>query len=86
MGFTTQSERRTLARRSFLQFLLASPVLMATSCRLTQDGPMPSAPTFTPVIKNVFDLESAARARLAPEVFDFIASGADDSLTANANV
>ena len=66
------------ARREFLRFLAASPLLSS----LGQDWPIITDPGQA---LNVFDFESAARKSLPPAHFGYMATGVDDDRTLRAN-
>jgi isopentenyl diphosphate isomerase/L-lactate dehydrogenase-like FMN-dependent dehydrogenase len=77
------------ARRQFLRFLLFSPLLASTGIisldlSKTFSSEMPPI-TGSGNATNVFQFEDAARTKLTPEVFHFIADGADDMNTVRAN-
>jgi isopentenyl diphosphate isomerase/L-lactate dehydrogenase-like FMN-dependent dehydrogenase len=77
------------ARRQFLRFLLFSPLLASTGIisldlSKTFSSEMPPI-TGSGNATNVFQFEDAARTKLTPEVFHFIADGADDMKTVRAN-
>jgi isopentenyl diphosphate isomerase/L-lactate dehydrogenase-like FMN-dependent dehydrogenase len=77
-----QDER---SRRRFLQFLAASPLLLAPQLLpslLAQDPELISAPDLA---LNVFDFEAVARRKLPPAHFAFMATGVDDDRTLHAN-
>jgi len=63
------------ARRRFLQFLAASPLLGAESPLLTDPAKALS----------VFDFESVARKKVPPAHFGYLATGVDDERTLRAN-
>src|SRR5258706_11730759 len=66
-------------RREFLKFLAASPLLGAMG-RAAED--IISSPKDA---LNVFDFEPAARQKLPPAHFGYIATGVDDDATLRAN-
>ena len=77
-----QDER---SRRRFLQFLAASPLLLAPQLLPSlsaQDPELISAPDLA---LNVFDFEAVARRKLPPAHFAFMATGVDDDRTLHAN-
>src|SRR5580765_352322 len=67
------------ARRRFLEFIAASPLLGQD--KQLQDF-VPGKPEEA---INVMDFERAARERMPPAHFGYIASGVDDDLTLKAN-
>jgi len=79
--------RGGVARREFLRFLAGSPLLMGppllAGCRSPSSGPR--GPASSAAARNVFDLEAAARRELPPGAFEFLADGADDLVTLEAN-
>jgi 4-hydroxymandelate oxidase len=73
------------ARRRFLQFLAASPLLLAPRLLpslFAQEGEAITSPDHA---VNVFDFEAAARRELSPAHFAFMATGVDDDATLRAN-
>jgi 4-hydroxymandelate oxidase len=68
-------------RREFLKFLAASPLLSAVG-PLTQSGESIASPQDA---LNVFDFESAARQKLPPAHYGYLATGVDDDATLRAN-
>jgi isopentenyl diphosphate isomerase/L-lactate dehydrogenase-like FMN-dependent dehydrogenase len=67
---------RTRARRNFLAFLAASPLLQSTES---------NAITSPDQALNVLDFEAAARKALPPAHFGYLATGVDDDRTLRAN-
>ena len=77
-----QDER---SRRQFLQFLAASPLLIAPRLLpslFAQDPELIASPDLA---LNVFDFEAVARRALPPAHFAFMATGVDDDITLRAN-
>jgi 4-hydroxymandelate oxidase len=68
-----------LSRNHFLKFLAASPL-----ASLAQSGPSPVIASVADAL-NVFDFEAAARQRVPPAHFGYIATGVDDDRTVRAN-
>lgn len=66
-------------RRDFLKFLAASPLLAAAGMRAEDIIGSPGDAL------NVFDFEPAARQKLPPAHFGYIATGVDDDATVRAN-
>ena len=66
------------ARRRFLRFLAASPLLSLKG----QDPAVIAAPDQA---LNVFDFEAAARKAIPPAHFGYIATGVDDDVTLREN-
>ena len=66
------------ARRKFLRFLAASPLLSVSG----QENPIISDPAQA---LNVFDLEPAARKFIPPAHFGYLATGVDDDRTVREN-
>ena len=66
------------ARREFLRFLAASPLL-------TAQGEDPRIITDPRAALNVFDFEAAARKAIPPAHFGYLATGVDDDRTVRAN-
>src|SRR4051794_8841646 len=64
-------------RRSFLQFLAASPLLAAQQAASVIADPKEAI--------NVMDFEAAAKQALPPAHFGYMATGVDDDLTLKAN-
>ncbi len=87
--------RAALARRRFLQFLAASPLAAAASesiaasseeaCPAAKDGQAPDILAAPRDATNVLQFEEAARQVLDPDLYHFIADGADDMKTVRAN-
>ncbi len=73
------------SRRRFVEFLLGSPFaasyMLTASSSLAQSTALATAAEAT----NVFQFEDAARALLDPEIYHFVADGADDMKTVQAN-
>lgn len=73
------------SRRQFFRFLAASPLV----AKAAESGPASSGAAATVKTPgealDVFDFEAAARARLPPAHWGFIATGVDDDLTLAAN-
>jgi len=85
---------RSVARREFLKFLLGSPYVAAlggTAVFLQQRGLAQSGQDASDVIAkpvdalNVFDFEEAARRKVLPGHWSYMASGVDDDATLRAN-
>jgi len=85
---------RSTARREFLKFLLASPYVAAlggAAAFLEQRGLAQSGAELPGVIAapadalNVFDFEEAARRKVQPGHWAYMASGVDDDATIRAN-
>jgi isopentenyl diphosphate isomerase/L-lactate dehydrogenase-like FMN-dependent dehydrogenase len=74
-------------RRAFMKFLAASP-LFATSGAFAEalQETAGSAIADPAEAVNVFEIEAAARARVPPAHFGYLASGVDDDATLRANV
>jgi isopentenyl diphosphate isomerase/L-lactate dehydrogenase-like FMN-dependent dehydrogenase len=72
------------ARRQFLRYLMASPVLAATPMfnALAQDST--AVPTLDQML-NVFDFEAVAKQILPPAHWGYLATGVDDDATIAAN-
>ena len=73
-----------IARRRFLKFLAASPLLSApglASSLFAQDELIASPD----LALDVFDFEAVARHRLPPAHFGYMATGVDDDATLRAN-
>jgi 4-hydroxymandelate oxidase len=73
-----------IARRRFLRFLAASPLLAAprlASWLFAQDELIASPD----LALDVSDFEAVARRRLAPAHFGYMATGVDDDATLRAN-
>ena len=73
-----------IARRRFLRFLAASPLLAApglASSLFAQDELIASPD----LALDVFDFEAVARHRLPPAHFGYMATGVEDDLTLKAN-
>lgn len=68
-------------RREFLKFLAASPLLGAMG-QLQQGGEIVASPQDA---LNVFDFEIAARQKLPPAHWGYLATGVDDDATLRAN-
>jgi hypothetical protein len=77
----TMSISSATNRRQFLKFLAASPLLSAVG-PLTQSGESIASPQDA---LNVFDFESAARQKLPPAHYGYLATGVDDDATLRAN-
>lgn len=72
-------------RRRFLKFLLASPFL-AQSAEVAEGWQLPDDVISSPErALNVFEFEAAARRKLPPAHFGYIATGVDDDATLRAN-
>lgn len=69
------------ARRRFLQFLAASPLLAAGAAAWAQDKIIASPADAL----DVFDFEAAMRKTVRPAHFGYMASGVDDDVTLRAN-
>jgi isopentenyl diphosphate isomerase/L-lactate dehydrogenase-like FMN-dependent dehydrogenase len=81
---------RDRARREFLRFLAASPLmppLAALAAALQQQGSAGEAPTITAPNQalDVFDFEAVAKKRLPPAHWGYLATGTDDDATIRAN-
>ena len=77
----------TASRRRFLEWLAACPLALAPPARWRQPaGRQPDA-GIPPVddVLDVFDLEEAARRRLPPAHFGYLATGTDAEVTLRAN-
>jgi isopentenyl diphosphate isomerase/L-lactate dehydrogenase-like FMN-dependent dehydrogenase len=75
------------ARRRLLQFLVSSPFLAeglqaAHALGLTGDDPVITSPSQA---LNIFDFEAAARQKLPPAHWGYLATGVDDEVTIKAN-
>lgn len=74
-----------LARRRFLKFLAASPLLLTPglpASLFAQNDELIASPDLA---LNVFDFEAVARRRLPPAHFGYMATGVDDDATVRAN-
>ena len=74
-----------LARRRFLQFLAASPLLLSPNLLpslFAQGEELIASPDLA---LNVFDFEAVARRKLPPAHFGYMATGVDDDATLRAN-
>ena len=73
-----------IARRRFVKFLFASPLLVPLARLAAQQSPdeVVAAPEQA---LNVFDFEAAARRKLPPAHFGYIETGVDDDATLRAN-
>jgi len=82
-SFSDPQTARVLSRRALLRFLVGSPVLMlAPRGRLSAEEPVITSPVEA---LNVLDFEAAARQKLPPAHFGYIATGVDDDATVHAN-
>ena len=75
------------ARRRLLQFLVSSPLLadglqVAHALGLAGDDPIITSPSQA---LNIFDFEAAARQKLPPAHWGYLATGVDDEVTIKAN-
>jgi 4-hydroxymandelate oxidase len=70
---------RLTARRQFLRFLAASPLLSSI------DGQEPTMPATPEEALNVFDFEAIARKNIPPAHFGYMATGVDDDRTVREN-
>src|ERR1700688_3899055 len=86
--------RHCTARREFLKFLAASPYVAAfggVAAFLEQRGMAQDTPGASDVLAdpakalNVFDFEEAARRKVLPGHWAYMASGVDDDATVRAN-
>ena len=75
---------RNIARRRFLKFLAASPLLSAPglAASLFAQDELIASPDLA---LDVFDFEAVARNRLPPAHFGYMATGVDDDATLRAN-
>jgi 4-hydroxymandelate oxidase len=73
--------RSVTNRREFLKFLAASPLLSAVG-QAQLGGDVIASPQDA---LNVFDFESAARQKLPPAHYGYLATGVDDDATVRAN-
>jgi 4-hydroxymandelate oxidase len=77
-----------LARRQFLRFLAASPLLpplAALQSSLQSAGHVEQLIASPDEALNVFDFEAVAKERLPPAHFGYMATGVDDDATVKAN-
>jgi 4-hydroxymandelate oxidase len=76
-------DRRSNARRQFLSYVLASPLLASSVRALAEDG----ANVIETVQQalNVFDFEAVAKRTLPPAHWGYLATGVDDDATIKAN-
>jgi 4-hydroxymandelate oxidase len=74
-----------LARRCFLRFLAASPLLFSPGIASSLFAQDEEAITSPDLALNVFDLEVAARRKLPPAHFGYMATGVDGDATLRAN-
>jgi 4-hydroxymandelate oxidase len=70
---------RLTARRQFLRFLAAGPLLSSI------DGQQPAMPATPEEALNVFDFEAIARKNIPPAHFGYMATGVDDDRTVREN-
>lgn len=82
----TRAVVATRNRRRFLKFLLSSPLVLGGSDQLNwaQQSGAPGQSELQHLI-NVFDLEAAAKAKIAPHHWAYLAAGGDDEKTLRAN-
>jgi 4-hydroxymandelate oxidase len=74
----------TLARRDFLRFLAASPLLTGLGAAALADGGEASVDSASKAL-DVFELESVARKNLPPAHWAYLATGVDGDGTVRAN-
>ncbi len=79
----SDSTQRVRARREFLRFLAASPLIAYGFGEARAQEPAAVLPKD---VLNVLDFEALARPKLAPAHWGYMASGTDDNLTLQANV
>jgi 4-hydroxymandelate oxidase len=77
------SSQRVRARREFLRFLAASPLI---AYGLQEAWAQESASPLVKDVLSVMDFEALARPKLPPAHWGYMASGTDDNLTLQANV
>lgn len=83
----TTDETRSAARRDLLRFLLRSPLLWAAAgvAPSVQARPELAVPASAGEALDVFQIERLARQKLGLPVIHYIANGADDGKTVQAN-
>ena len=73
-----------LARRHFVKFLLASPLLVSLARLAAGQQPLDEVAAPDEAL-NIFDFEAAARRKLPPAHFGYLQTGVDDDATLRAN-
>jgi isopentenyl diphosphate isomerase/L-lactate dehydrogenase-like FMN-dependent dehydrogenase len=79
-------EQSTTARREFLRWLAGSALFgtLLPACRSTREQHRELVADVTSAL-DVFEIEAAAHERLRPDAYEYLAGGADDMRTVQAN-